>query len=329
MKNNQIGIVGLGYWGTNIISTLERFNIKKVYCFDLNSENLTEIKKKFPFINKVKSLNELLKIDLDGIIIATNTSAHFQIAKKCLLANHNIFVEKPVTNSLKRLKKLKKIAKAKNRIIMGGYVYNYNIYINYINKILDKKILGPLKYMSFERLNLGPVRNDVSCIWDLASHDLSTCYYLLRKRPTIIDVHGFDLLKKNIFDISKIILKISDIKVEIKSSWLNPEKIRKLVIVGEKKMLLFNEMDKKTPILIYDKFASYPKLKKFKKSFFTPKANIYLGKTFAPKIKFLSPLDLEIKEFLNCIDKKKKPNTSVDYSIEIMKTLEKIKKKFI
>ena len=101
MKNNQIGIVGLGYWGTNIINALERFNIKKVYCFDLNSENLAEIKKKFPFVNKVKSLNELLKIDLDGIIIATNTSTHFQIAKKCLLANHNIFVEKPVTNSLK------------------------------------------------------------------------------------------------------------------------------------------------------------------------------------------------------------------------------------
>ena len=92
------------------------------------------MEKKFPFINKVKSLNELLKIDLDGIIIATNTSAHFQIAEYCLLANHNIFVEKPVTNSLKRLKKLKKIAKAKNRIIMGGYVYNYNIYINYIKK---------------------------------------------------------------------------------------------------------------------------------------------------------------------------------------------------
>ena len=94
-------------------------------------------------------------------------------------------------------------------------------------------------------------------------------------------------------------------------------------------MLLFNEMDKKTPILIYDKFASYPKIKKFKKSFFTPKANIYLGKTFAPKIKFSSPLDSEIKEFINCINKKKKPNTSVDYSLEVMKILEKIEKKFI
>jgi len=329
LKNNQIGIVGLGYWGTNIVNVLERFNIKKLYCFDLNNENLNEIKKKFPFIIKVRTLKELLKIDLDGIIIATNTSSHFQIAKKCLLASHNIFVEKPVTNSFKKLKELKKIAKVKNKIIMGGYIYNYNIYINYIKKVLDKKLLGSLRYMSFERLNLGPVRNDVSCIWDLASHDLSTCYYLLGKKPTIIDVHGFDLLKKNIFDISKIILKLSNIKIEIKSSWLNPEKIRKLVIIGEKKMLLFNEMDKKNPILIYDKFASYPKLKKFKKNFFTPKANIYLGKTYAPKIKFSSPLDAEIKEFLNCIYKKKIPITSVDYSLEIMKTLEEAQKRSI
>ena len=94
-------------------------------------------------------------------------------------------------------------------------------------------------------------------------------------------------------------------------------------------MLQFDEMEPVNKIKIYNKYASYPDIKSFKKSFFTPKANIYLGKTFAPKIKFLSPLDLEIKEFLNCIDKKKKPNTSVDYSIEIMKTLEKIKKKFI
>ena len=94
-------------------------------------------------------------------------------------------------------------------------------------------------------------------------------------------------------------------------------------------MLLFNEMDKKNPILIYDKFASYPKTSEFKKDFFTPKANIYLGKTYAPKIKFLSPLDEEIKHFLQCIKNKKQPLTSVDYSLKVMEVLEKIQKKAI
>ena len=329
MKNNQIGIIGIGYWGTNIINVLQRFKIKKIYCYDVNHQNLIEIKKKFPFVKIVKELNEFIKIKHDGVVIATSTSTHFEIAKKCLDYGHNIFIEKPVTNSFKKLNQLKNIAKKNKKIIMGGYIYNYNVYVEYIKKILDKKLLGPLKYVSFERLNLGPVRNDISCIWDLASHDISTCLYLFGKKPKIINAYGHSLLKKKIFDISNIILKIAKIKIEIKSSWLNPEKIRKLVIIGQKKMLLFNEMDKINPILIYDKFASYPKTSEFKKDFFTPKANIYLGKTFSPKIKFLSPLDKEMKHFLECINKKKQPITSADYSLKVMEILENIQRKTI
>jgi len=329
MKNNQIGIIGIGYWGTNIINALQKFKISKIYCYDVSQQNLIEIKRKFPFINVIDEFNEFLDIKLDGIVIATSTSTHFNIAKKCLNSGHNVFIEKPVTNTFNKLNQLKKIAKKSNKIIMGGYIYNYNVYIRYIKKVLEKGLLGPLKYVNFERLNLGPVRSDISCIWDLASHDISTCLYLFEKKPKIIDAYGHGLLKKKIFDISNIILKISNIKIEIKSSWLNPEKIRKLVIIGQKKMLLFNEMDKKNPILIYDKFASYPKTSEFKKDFFTPKANIYLGKTYAPKIKFLSPLDEEIKHFLQCIKNKKQPLTSVDYSLKVMEVLEKIQKKAI
>ena len=117
---------------------------------------------------------------------------------------------------------------------------------------------------------------------------------------------------------------MDNVKIDIKSSWLNPEKIRKLVIIGQKKMLLFNEMDKKNPIKIYNKFASYPKIKKFKKGFFTPKANIYLGSTFCPKLKFSSPLEEEMKEFIKCINLNKKPKTSTAISLKVLKTLEKL-----
>ena len=143
--------------------------------------------------------------------------------------------------------------------------------------------------------------------WDLASHDISTIKYLFNEDIKVEKVLTYNLLKNNLSDISTISLSKS-IKVEIKSSWINPEKIRKLIIVGNKKMLQFDEMDHKNKIKIYDKYAEYPNISKFAKNFFTPKANIYLGKTYTPKIKFKSPMICELEHLFDCILNKKKPH---------------------
>jgi len=327
LKNNQIGIVGLGYWGTNIINTLEKMGYKNIFCYDLNENNAEILKKRFRSIKICKNLNELISEELLGIIIVTNTKNHFSIAKKCLTKNHNIFIEKPATDSHSKLKLLVELAKKNNRIMMCGYIYRYNVYIEYIKKILNKKILGNINYISFERSNLGPIRNDISCVFDLASHDLSTCIDIFGKNLKVKNSFGFDLLKKKVHDMSTIVLSYKKIKIEIKSSWLNPEKIRKLIIVGSKKMLLFDEMDKDKPIKIYNKYAEYPKIDSFKKNFFTEKANIYYGKTFFPKIKFTSPLKLEMLEFIKSIKKNKAPKTDGVYALKVMKLIEKVNKK--
>lgn len=324
MKNNQIGIVGAGYWGTNIINTLYKVGIKTIYCHDNNIENLKEIKKKFSSIKIVKNFHEFLSIDFIGVIIAVDTNLHFEIAKKCLEKGFNIFIEKPVTNSSRKLLILDKIAKSKKLLIMSGYIYFYNDYIKYIKKILKKKYLGDIYYVSCERYNLGPIRSDISAAWDLSSHDIAICNYLFDKNLSITNYNGYDFLKKNINDITNISAKIGKIHVDIKSSWLNPEKIRKIVIIGKDKMLLFDELDFKSPIKIFNKYASYPKIFNFKKHFFTQKANIYYGSTIIPKIKSKSPLENEMNEFLKCLFLKKKPITSTKLSINILKTLEKL-----
>ena len=327
MKKNQIGIIGLGYWATNIINTLEKMGYKNIHCFDINSKNINILKRKFQYIKIYKNINEILKLDLLGIIIVTNTKNHFPIAKLCLENNHNIFVEKPVTDSSKKIKQLIKLAKIKKKIIMSGYIYNYNVYIEYIKKILTKKTLGKINYISFERSNLGPVRNDISCVLDLAAHDIATCVYLFKKKINIIKAFGLDLLKKNIFDMSTIFLKVNNTSIEIKSSWLNPQKIRKIIIVGSKKMLLFDEMDRINPVKIYHKYAVYPKIDTFKKKFFTQKANIYYGKTFFPNINYTSPLTLEMQSFINSVNNNKKPKTDGIFSLKVMSLIEKVNKK--
>jgi predicted dehydrogenase len=280
LKNNQIGIVGVGYWATNIINTLEQIKFKNIHCYDISSSNILSLKKKFPYIKIYKNIDDLLKLNLLGVIITTNTQNHFPIAKKCLENNHNIFVEKPVTDSSLKIKKLIKLAKNKKKIFMSGYIYRYNVYIKYIKNILSKRTLGNINYLSFERSNLGPVRNDISCILDLASHDISTCAYFFKKNIKIIDAFGLAYLKKNIYDISTVILGVNKTRIEIKSSWLNPEKIRKIIVVGSKKMLLFDEMDKKNPIKIYNKYAKYPKINSFQKKFLRRKQIFITEKLF-------------------------------------------------
>ena len=324
MKNNQIGIIGLGYWGTNIVNVLLKLGVNEIYCFDKNYENLKEIKKKFPRVKTIKDLNVLLKIKPNGVIISVDTKHHYAMAKKCLLSNLNVFIEKPVTNNPIKLKKLINIAKSQKKIIMSGYIYFYNDHIRYIKNLILKKKLGKILYVSFERSNLGPVRSDISSVWDLSSHDIGILKYFFKDQIKVMNFLGHDILKKRIYDISQFSCKINEVKVDFKSSWLSPEKIRKIIIIGKKKMLLYNELDFESPVKIFNKYAEYPKVGKFSKKFFTQKANIYLGKTYIPKIKSRSPLENEMLEFLKCLKNQSTPMTSTSLSLDIHNILKKL-----
>lgn len=323
-KKLKIGIIGCGYWSTNLIKTFEDNGFRDIYIYDKSQSQIKNIKSKFKFLKSYKSFEQIINLKLDAIFLITPSSTHYELSKKILNKGHNLFLEKPGTLKYKHINELNKISVKKKLTFMVGYIYNYNVYIEYIKKLLAKKYLGKIKYLYFERSNLGPIRYDTSCLWDLASHDISTSYFLLNKIPVVKNISGNKFLKKDFFDISYLKLDFSGIKVEIKSSWLNPEKIRKLIIIGEKKMLLFNEMSKVNKILIYNKYASYPKISKFKKNFFSPHANIYLGSTISPKIKFVSPMLKEINHFFYCLKNKKKPLTDGTYAKKIVKILKKI-----
>lgn len=327
-KNFKVGIVGLGYWGTNILKTLEDLKIKNVYVYDLSKKQLISTKKKFTFIKIINSLQDLLKLNLDSYFLVTPTGTHNEIATQMILKNKDLFIEKPVTLSSNDILKLSKISKKQNTILMSGYIYRYNVYLNYIkDKIISKKKLGKIKYIFFERSNFGPIRNDASCNWDLAAHDVSSCIYLLGENPKVVSAHGYDFLKKKIYDISSIYLKCAGIDIEIKSSWLSPSKNRKIIIIGEDKMLSFDELDPKNKIKIYNQYAKYPKTQKFKKSFFTAKANVFVGNTTSPKIEFKPPLREEILHFFECILNRKTPKTDINHARNVAKIIEKIETK--
>ena len=327
INNLKIAVIGCGYWGTVVILTLFKLGIKNIVVFDNYKDNLKTILKRFPKVIIAKNLENIVNDKtVSSAIICTPASTHYNIAKKFVEKEKNLFIEKPVCLSSYEVQKLKKLSNKKNIFIMSGYVYNYNVYINYIKKILKKKQLGKIRYISIERSNLGPIRNDVSSIWDLGSHDISSSLYILESLPIKIEANGYDFLKKNIYDVSFLRLIFPNkILVNIQSNWISPEKVRKLVIVGSKKMLLFDEMNKKNPIKIYNKYAKYPKLSTFKNDFFSTKANIYKGKTITPKIKYRPSMELELEHFCKCLIEKKKPKTDINYAFQISKLIENIK----
>ena len=323
--NYTIGVVGCGYWGFNIIKTLQQIGIKNIFIYDKNIKNSLLINKTFKSAKIAKSFNELLiNKNIKSLIFATPPSENFYLCQKALKNNKNIFVEKPVVKKKELLLKLHKLSVLKKLIFMSGYIYIYNDYINYIKKILKKKEIGKILYVQFLRKNLGPIRDKVNSYEDLGTHDLSILLFLFGDIFTIKTITKHNILKKNISDISYLQLQTKDFKIDIESSWLNPEKIRKILLIGKKKMLLFDEMNIGTPIKIYNKYVYYPKLFSKNKNKYFNKAKIFTGLTSEPKIKYTNPLSNELKHFLHCVIKTKTPKTDSLFAFKVLKKLDRI-----
>jgi len=324
-KNQKIALIGCGYWGTIIVKSLLSLGFKKIFIYDLSRKNTLTLKKKYKILKVCKNYNEiLLNKEIMNLFYATPPSKNYLLVKKGILNNKNIFLEKPGFNKLSDIYKISKLLKKNKNTLMFGYVYCFNDYIKYIKNIIYEKKLGNLLYINFQRQNLGPIRNDVEVSEDLSSHDLSIILNIFGKLPKILSHNKYSILKKNIADISNLHLKLGDTFIDISNTWINPTKIRRITIIGSKKMLLFDEMNLLQPIKIYNKYAQYPKIEEFKKKFFTSKALIYEGNNFSPKIKTKSSLNNEIKHFFYCSHRNKKPIPDINFSTQILRFLKKI-----
>tara|TARA_B100000579_G_C22761004_1_gene818939 strand:- start:355 stop:1323 length:969 start_codon:yes stop_codon:yes gene_type:complete len=321
MKKETIAIIGLGYWGSIVTNTLVTLKIfKKIYICDSDHKKVQIIKKKFK--NKVQkvSINQILNNEfIKNIFLATPPKNNFRILKLLLKKNKNILIEKPGLIKMSHYKIIKKKLKKNNNKLSFGYIYIYNNYIRYLKKIIKSKKLGEIKYINLQRQNFGPIRNKVSAAFDLATHDISILQYIFEKKILLRKSINHDLLKKNNYDISFLNLSINKIKVDINVSWLNPEKIRKIIIIGSKKMLLYDEMNVKNPIQIYNNYVSFPKIDKFTKNYFNHSKYIFKGSSTGIKLSDKRPLNEEIKEFI----KKNNTITDIDFSQKVIQTISK------
>ncbi|WP_145597727.1 Gfo/Idh/MocA family protein [Candidatus Pelagibacter sp. FZCC0015] len=326
MDNNfNIVLIGAGYWGTNIAKNLVKLK-KKFIVYDNNIKKSNIIRKRFPEnIIIEKNYDDLIK-DKKNLffIFATPPSKNFNLIKTALKNDKKIFIEKPGFKNVNEIKKIRKIFPNKVKNITFGYIYLFNNHIHYIKKFIKNKNNGKLLYIKFQRQNLGPIRNDVDVSFDLSAHDLSILNYLFKKKLKLINHNSYKILNNTVADISNISFKLDNFYVDINNSWLNPDKIRRIIIITTKKMLLFDEMNINEKIKIYNKYAVYPKIEKLKNIFFSKQAKIYEGKNYSPKITENDPLLDEIKNFLNNKKKKISKFTGINFAQNILEILKKI-----
>lgn len=294
-------LIGAGYWGTNIAKNLIKLNKTQLYVYDKNKDNIKSLIKKFP--NKfifLKNYESLLKNHaIKNFVFATPPSQNFNLVTKALILKKKIFLEKPGFKNYKEIQKIKNRFPKEINNIYFGYIYMFNNYIKYIRNFIQDKKNGKVIYVKCQRQNLGPIRNDVDVNYDLSTHDLSILTYFFGNKIKVVSNLKHNILKKDIADISNLSLKIKNFFADINNSWLNPDKIRRITIITNKKMLLFDEMKQNKKIKIYNKYAEYPKIKKLSKINFFKNAKIYEGNSFEPKIKDNDPLYDELEYFLN------------------------------
>ena len=319
---NQILIIGCGYWGSIIINTIKNLKkFKKIYVCDVDNYKTNLIKKRFgDFVNIIK-LDKISKYeDIRYIYLATPPSKNLKLIKKLIPLNKKILLEKPGFSNLKDFRIVKKELNKSKSELRFGYIYLYHQYINYLKSIIKNNKLGKIKYIKFQRQNFGPIRNDVNAFADLATHDLSILKFLFNNEIKLKNYIKHDILRLNSGDIISANFTIKNIPIDINVSWLNPEKVRKITIITNKKMILFDEMNITKPIQIYDNYANYPKISKFTDDFFSQKAFVYRGKSRYIKLKDKMSLDQEILDFVN----DKKNISDIDFASDIIKISNKI-----
>ena len=319
MKKINIAIIGLGYWGTIVTNALTSMSLfKKIYINDTDLKKVSIIKKKFGSKVIKSDLNQIKNNDkIKHVFLATPPKENFAILKSLIKSKKNILIEKPGMTSLKLFDSIKKELKVNRVKLSFGYIYIYNDYIRYLKKVIKSNKLGKIHYINLQRQNFGPIRNKVSAAFDLATHDISILYYLLNKKISLKSSVSHNILGKNNYDISFLNLKAGETKIDINVSWLNPEKIRKIIIIGSKKMLLFDEMNINEPIKIYNNYVNFPKIDKFSKLYFNQSKYIFKGKSTSIKLNETKPLNNEIEEFV----KSKKNLTNLKFSKNIIRII--------
>jgi predicted dehydrogenase len=320
--------IGCGYWGPNLLrnfSSLPDCQVK--YVVDASPERRAFVEANFPRTQAVDTNAVVLSdSEITGVIIATPAGTHFQLAKEALLAGKHVFVEKPLATKVSEVDELAQLAEERNLVVMVGHTFIYNAAVRYVKKLLDGGELGEIRYIYSQRLNLGRIRGDIDALWNFAPHDISIIqYWLGDPAPISIRRLGMDFIQNGVDDVVFLSLVYPQkIIANIHVSWLDPQKVRKMIVVGSLKMVVYDDIaDDK--IAIYDKGIDKKAILGQNMDFDNPRPDQFSyrsGDIVLPNISFTEPLRAEAEHFVDCIRNRKKPITGTVHARNVVSILE-------
>ncbi|MDQ7780020.1 MAG: Gfo/Idh/MocA family oxidoreductase [Planctomycetota bacterium] len=299
-------LIGYGYWGPNIARVLhESPRTKLRWCCDLEQGKLGKFARRYPGANTTTRVADVLDdAETELVCVVTPISTHFDLAARALERGKHVFVEKPLAASTDEAQKLVKLAAKHKRILMVGHVFEYSPPVRKIKEILDRNELGKIHYISCTRVNLGIHQKDVSVIWDLAPHDVSILLYLLGEEPRRVSAMGRACIQKRIPDVAFMNLEFpSGVIAHVEISWLSPSKIRNTIVVGSKKMLIYDDTQISEKVKIFDHGVNYHDPETFGEFHLSYRT----GDIVSPKVDTYEPLSAEIEHLLDCVEKGTKP----------------------
>lgn len=317
----KTAIIGCGYWGPNYVRIFNEIDDSNLlYIADVDHKKLAKVVKNSD-IKITKNYEKILEDDeVEAVVISTPSSTHYKIAKDCILKDKHVLVEKPLTLSSKESKELIELAESRKKLLMVGHTFIFNPAVQKLKEYIKNGTLGEIHYLSFVRTGLGPVRKDVNAMWDLAPHDISILNYLLESTPSKVSARGEWYIQQGIEDVVFLNLKFENkILANIHASWLNPQKVRQVTVVGSKKMAVFDDVSQTEKLVLFDKgvqkeytYASYGEFQ----------LKLRSGDILIPDIKMTEPLKNECIHFIECIKNNKKPITDGRSGLEVVRILE-------
>ena len=257
--------------------------------------------------------------DLDAIIIATPAPTHYELCKRALLAGKDVYVEKPFVLSTAQAEEIVSLAKKQDRILMVGHLLEYHPVVIYLKNMIDSGELGQIRYIYSQRLNLGTVRTDENALWNFAPHDISVILYLLGLAPSDVSARGQSYLKRGVEDVVFMALNFNDKAMgHIHVSWLDPHKVRRITVVGSKRMAVFDDLQPNEKLKIYDKGAEV----NTDYDTFAEYVGLRFGDITIPHIRVGEPLGIECEHFLNCVRERTQPLSDGLDGLRVVRVLE-------
>jgi predicted dehydrogenase len=318
----RVAVVGLGYWGPNLVRNLHELEQGEVlHVCDLDEERLAALQRRYPAIGCTTRYADVLSDpDVEAVVIATPVSTHFALGMAALEAGKHVFVEKPLAASAREATLLARAAAAAGLTIMPGHTFLYSPPVVAIHDLIVAGDLGELLFISSSRVNLGLHQSDVSVVWDLAPHDFSILRYWLGETPTHVSATSRACIVKTIPDVAFIDLEYaSETIAHVELSWLAPSKLRRTTIVGSRKMVVYDDTSNE-PVRVFDSGVDLRPPETFGEYRMTYRT----GDILSPRIDAVEPLSVELQDFCTSVREGTVPRSSISVGLEVVRMIEAV-----